>query len=250
MVITISLLCLSLVFLSTWLFLLIPVLVLILIVLILISHSSEKQKSVPFKKFTPKEKILPPQKSTSLTKTYQNTKDPKISPSPILNRIGLLKPLDSSTEPGANLWAKYQEIQTNNFTEEAPLKIKPAALPWYKGYLAEKFNGDILNQLKLENWGIYHSVELGYDGKIFYDLDHLLISPSGKIFVLNSKNVEGKNIEIYPDIIFVDEEDYGNKYMKGLYSYRKSIRFDQKNVWVGIIFYKPQTIMTHPYMVN
>jgi len=62
---------------------------------------------------------------------------------------------------------------------------------WHAGLIGETEVGDILEPLKSEGYMVLHSVPIGDNGT---DIDHIVATPSGIIYTVNTKHHKGKAI--------------------------------------------------------
>lgn len=65
------------------------------------------------------------------------------------------------------------------------------ARPWFLGLIGETRVGEELDALKEEGYTVLHSVPVGKKGS---DIDHVVISPVGLVYVINTKNHYQKKI--------------------------------------------------------
>lgn len=79
--------------------------------------------------------------------------------------------------------------------------LKSEAKSWYQGYLGEVLVGEKLNTLKSLGFIVLHAVPIGKQGS---DIDHIVITPKGHIYVINTKHHAGKNIWVSKNRISVD----------------------------------------------
>lgn len=75
------------------------------------------------------------------------------------------------------------------FVPLGALAVKPAAdayvgrqLNWQRGAVAEQAIGELLNELRYENWIVMHDIEQDYEGNV----DHLVSGPGG-VFMIETK---------------------------------------------------------------
>ena len=66
----------------------------------------------------------------------------------------------------------------------SPTRIPPEATSWHQGILGELQVATLLDQLP-RDWLVLHSVPLG-DGE--RDIDHLVVTPVGRVFSINTKH--------------------------------------------------------------
>ncbi|MCM6764570.1 NERD domain-containing protein, partial [Rathayibacter sp. ZW T2_19] len=68
--------------------------------------------------------------------------------------------------------------------------IPTSARSWYTGLLGELAVADQLRTLP-EGWLVLHSVPVGDRGS---DIDHVLVSPSGRVLTMNTKHSPGGRV--------------------------------------------------------
>lgn len=73
------------------------------------------------------------------------------------------------------------------------------AHPWYIGAIGERAVGSILSRLPAA-WTVFHAVPVGEREA---DIDHLVVGPGG-VFVVNTKNHEGKRVWVGERTVLVD----------------------------------------------
>ncbi len=73
------------------------------------------------------------------------------------------------------------------------------AHPWFLGALGEREVGSLLERLP-SSWTVFHAVPVGDDDA---DIDHLVVGPGG-VFVINTKNHDGKRIWVAERTVMVD----------------------------------------------
>lgn len=110
-------------------------------------------------------------------------------------------------QPGYSLAVKLKETQNDvnkvssfgKFLGISPLSTESRS--WYTGMIGELRVGSKLNSLKDEGWKVFHSVPIGEKGS---DIDHVLISPTGKIFTINTKRHPGKKVKYYSKKMYIN----------------------------------------------
>ena len=98
---------------------------------------------------------------------------------------------------GYGLLHKLHEVQTptpeinglGKFFGTSPLNSE--AVSWYQGLIGEIEVGKILEPLKNKGYIVIHSVPVGEKGS---DIDHVVITPTGLIYVINTKHCNGKDV--------------------------------------------------------
>lgn len=80
------------------------------------------------------------------------------------------------------------------------------ARSWYAGILGELEVAGVLDDLPA-GWLVLHSVPVGEDGT---DIDHVVVSPGGRVFTINTKHHAGKRIWVGEHAVFVggNQTDY------------------------------------------
>jgi hypothetical protein len=78
--------------------------------------------------------------------------------------------------------------------------IPPAARSWYVGLLGEQAVAEWLRRLP-EGWLVLHSVPVGDRGS---DIDHVLVSPSGRVLTVNTKHSPGGKFWVSPKAFLVN----------------------------------------------
>ena len=100
--------------------------------------------------------------------------------------------------PGYSLLRKLHQLQASTPEPSiwgallADQKAKPVNQSWQVGYEGEVAVGEILEALRHLGYIVLHSVPIGSRGA---DVDHLVISPTGLVFVINTKHHPGKVVE-------------------------------------------------------
>lgn len=98
-------------------------------------------------------------------------------------------------KPGVSLIVKLKELQQDSMV------ISDESLSWFKGVKGELVVGGLLDSLKSEGFIVLHSVPIGEKDS---DIDHVVVSPSGKVFTINTKNHAGKKVAVYEKSVLVD----------------------------------------------
>ncbi|RPE78086.1 MULTISPECIES: nuclease-related domain-containing protein [unclassified Frondihabitans] len=78
--------------------------------------------------------------------------------------------------------------------------IPSTARSWYVGLLGEQAVAERLRRLP-EGWLVLHSVPVGDRGS---DIDHVLVSPSGRVLTLNTKHSPGGKVWVSPKAFLVN----------------------------------------------
>ncbi len=99
--------------------------------------------------------------------------------------------------PGLSVLNKLYEVQ--NVSDELSgvqkfFGVNPLtedARSWYSGLLGEQRVGALLDALKNDGYLVLHSVPIGVKGS---DIDHIIFSPTGAIYTINTKRHPGKKI--------------------------------------------------------
>lgn len=78
--------------------------------------------------------------------------------------------------------------------------IPSSARSWYVGILGELAVADALRSLPAD-WLVLHSVPVGDRGA---NIDHVLVSPSGRVLTLNTKHSPGGRVWVSPKAILVN----------------------------------------------
>jgi hypothetical protein len=78
--------------------------------------------------------------------------------------------------------------------------IPSSARSWYVGLLGEMAVAERLRALP-GDWLVLHSVPVGDRGS---DIDHVLVSPSGRVLTINTKNSPGGKVWVSPKAFFVN----------------------------------------------
>lgn len=100
-------------------------------------------------------------------------------------------------QPGYSVLNKLYEVQLpakqntslGQFFGADPLLADSKS--WYTGLIGEQIVGEILAKLVSEGYQVLHSVPIGSKDS---DIDHVLISPTGLIYTINTKHHAGKKI--------------------------------------------------------
>lgn len=79
--------------------------------------------------------------------------------------------------------------------------LKSEAKSWYQGYVGEVLVGEKLNSLKTQGYIVLHAVPVGKQGS---DIDHIVITPKGHIYVINTKHHSSKSVWVSKNRITVD----------------------------------------------
>jgi hypothetical protein len=109
--------------------------------------------------------------------------------------------------PGYSVLLELYRLQANvpaptgvaKFFGASPLL--PDAISWYRGLLGEIQVGHQLNRLKDEGYLVLHGAPIGERGS---DIDHVVFSPTGLVYTINTKNHENKKIRVYEHKIYVN----------------------------------------------
>lgn len=116
--------------------------------------------------------------------------------------------------------------------------------PWYVGLQGEIIVGAILDSLKKDGYTVLHSVPIGEKSS---DIDHIVITPSGLIFAINTKHHRGQKVWGAKKIILLN----GQKNLSGVYirnslyeSDRVAKKFlpETKKVLPVLVFVNPESI--------
>jgi hypothetical protein len=75
---------------------------------------------------------------------------------------------------------------------------------WYTGILGERAVAEQLRALP-QGWLVLHSVPVGDKGS---DIDHVLVSPTGRVLTINTKNSPGGRVWVSPKAILVNGQRY------------------------------------------
>ncbi len=78
--------------------------------------------------------------------------------------------------------------------------IPPSARSWYVGLLGELAVAERLRALP-HDWLVLHSVPVGDRGS---DIDHVLVSPSGRVLTINTKHSPGGKVRVSPTAFLVN----------------------------------------------
>lgn len=78
--------------------------------------------------------------------------------------------------------------------------IPLAARSWYVGLVGEMLVAERLRSLP-QGWLVLHSVPVGDRGS---DIDHVLVSPTGRVLTLNTKHSPGGKMWVSPKAMFVN----------------------------------------------
>jgi hypothetical protein len=78
--------------------------------------------------------------------------------------------------------------------------IPSSARSWYVGLLGEQAVAERLRRLP-EGWLVLHSVPVGDRGS---DIDHVLVSPSGRVLTVNTKHSPGGKVWVSPKAFLVN----------------------------------------------
>lgn len=105
----------------------------------------------------------------------------------------------SRRKPGYNLMVKLHEIQSPH--EPSALgrffgysALNPEAVSWWRGIQGEQKVGEELDQLITEGYIVLHSVPIGKNES---DIDHVVISPAGMVYTINTKHHNGQRVTAY-----------------------------------------------------
>lgn len=105
----------------------------------------------------------------------------------------------SRRKPGYNLMVKLHEVQSPH--EPSALgkffgysALNPESVSWWRGIEGEQAVGRKLDELKTEGYTVLHSVPIGKNES---DIDHVVISPSGVVYTINTKHHKGKKVTAY-----------------------------------------------------
>ena len=105
---------------------------------------------------------------------------------------------DLSTVPaGASVLAELHRLSSQKNEVSSVSKwfgvspFTPETISWYKGYVGEVAVAETLETLVEQGWLVFHSVPVGSKGS---DIDHVLVSPKGNVFTVNTKHHAGKKI--------------------------------------------------------
>jgi hypothetical protein len=108
-------------------------------------------------------------------------------------------------KPGLSLIKKIKEVQSE-YPQPTALgrlfgrsPVSPEALSWHKGIRGEIAIGNRLESLKALGYTVLHSVPIGEKES---DIDHIVISPTGKIFTINTKHNPGAVIRVLDAAVY------------------------------------------------
>jgi len=76
--------------------------------------------------------------------------------------------------------------------------LNDETLPWYVGLKGELLVGAELDTLKKDGYTVLHSVPIGVKGS---DIDHIVITPLGMIYTINTKHHAGKKIWVGGNVL-------------------------------------------------
>jgi hypothetical protein len=109
--------------------------------------------------------------------------------------------------PGYSLVNKLYSLQTElpaqNWLARAfgASPLTPETRSWYIGLQGEIQVGKVLKALEKDGYVVLHSVPIGVRGS---DIDHVIITPSGVVYTINTKNLQGKRIWSTNRTVLVD----------------------------------------------
>lgn len=118
--------------------------------------------------------------------------------------------------------------------------LEPESRSWYVGLLGELETGRLLDGLTQEGFTVLHSVPIGVKGS---DIDHVVISPSGLIYTINTKYHSGKKIWAGGKTLMVNGQK--EPYIRNsLYeAQRVSAKLPDKSIVTPLmVFINPQSI--------
>lgn len=92
-------------------------------------------------------------------------------------------------QPGYSVLAELHRVH-----KDASKLLGEEARSWYTGYLGELAVGNRLNTLRAEGYTVLHGIQ---PGKSDADVDHLVITPTGFVYVINTKHHRGKKVTVY-----------------------------------------------------
>lgn len=153
-----------------------------------------------------------------------------------------------TTPAGASVLKELHRLTTET-GEKAPASKWFCVSPfnadtysWYAGYLGELKTAETLQPLTGKGWTVLHSVPVGKQGS---DIDHVVLSPKGNLYTLNTKHHKGKKIWVSEKQIRVDGQVV--PYIRN--SKYEATRVGKKagtTVTPVLVFVDPETITIKP----